>query len=534
MRQRKRAGQRLSLSASDWNAMLEATDMLLGGKMNRRDNTLSVARGNQDVLGKNTTGQTLPAFSIVGLSNTVAPTPSANLLEWKQQNHQFNLVVPAVPDHLGKWGVLQEPLVNNAVGRVRIAGIAIAHVTGEPPDDGFSYFVECSDNDTSTLEIQYRGTAQVLWKDNGSDWSIIRIGNAWRPHAIRATLTNGNYFEDETASDPHIGGDIIGLDAIWHGDSTVELYNPMEIKLWQGCLVTAHWNVTDQQWEVIAATSNKVVHGIQRNVTRCRFEKLDGAAGWSDWDRNANIPFIKDVFMEGCELVYKTACNDIIPITTLDFVKSVKIGSGSNACQLVYTTCETSCGECTWEASLIDPPPTPGTGLPQLEWIKTGDCSGDCSCSTPPNPPESLNETATTNCSGGTGTLTEYPIVNIDWVTGVVISGCDLTVTKRCSSPVVTSPLSNFVVAVAANASSLYYQQCNGTIVPIIDVGPCPTPVVCGECQWEYQQVQGQGTGIGQWVKISDCSNEVCTCEVPSGTPSIGTTATTTCSEPPA
>jgi len=125
----------------------------------------------------------------------------------------------------------------------------------------------------------------------------------------------------------------------------------MKIKLWNGCDITAHWNVTEAQWEVIAATGDKVVHGIQRNTARCRFEKLDGKNGWNDWDRNANIPFIKDVFMEGCELVYKTACNDIIPITTMDFVKTIKVGSGSNARQLVYTTCETNCGECTWEAT---------------------------------------------------------------------------------------------------------------------------------------------------------------------------------------
>ncbi len=52
MRERKRPGQRLSLSASDWNAAMEAADVLLGGKLNRRDNTLTLPRGNQDVLGK--------------------------------------------------------------------------------------------------------------------------------------------------------------------------------------------------------------------------------------------------------------------------------------------------------------------------------------------------------------------------------------------------------------------------------------------------------------------------------------------------
>ncbi len=43
---------------------MEAADMLLGGKLNRRDNTLTVPRGNQDFLGKNTTGQTLRHFRL--------------------------------------------------------------------------------------------------------------------------------------------------------------------------------------------------------------------------------------------------------------------------------------------------------------------------------------------------------------------------------------------------------------------------------------------------------------------------------------
>jgi hypothetical protein len=202
----------------------------------------------------------------------------------------------------------------------------------------------------------------------------------------------------------------------------------------------------------------------------------------------------------------------------LDFVKTVKVGSGANSCQLVYTTCETTCGECTWEATGTEPPFT---------WSKTGDCSGDCTCAAPPYPPESLNETATTRCSGGTGTPTEHPIMNLDWVTRVAISGCNLVVTKRCSGTVTTSPLSNFVVAVDASSSGLYYVQCNGTVVPVIGIGPCP-PSDCGECTWE-----ASGTAPPfSWVKTGDCATNDCTCTPPEEPPqSLNDTATTPCSQ---
>jgi hypothetical protein len=419
MRERKRSGQRLNLSASDWNAAMEAADMLLGGKLNRRDNTLSVPRGNQDVLGKNTTGQTLPAFSVVGLSDTVTPTPSANLVEWKQQNHEFECVIPETPKHFGKWGITQEPLVANAVGRIRIAGIAIAHVSGTPPDDDWSedpfpYFVECVDNQTSTLEIRYRGAAQVIWKDPGSDWAIIRFGTAWRPNAIRASLVDGNDFEQETASDPHTAGTIVGIDDVWFGENEIDVYNPLKIKLWEGCDVVAHWNATAEQWEVIAATSDKVMHGTRRKD--CEFNKLDGAEGWHEWDEGSEAEWVTSVYEEDCELKYDTDCSPGQGIVSLDFVKDVVVSASScvitvfkhcenevidyelnfvqsvsiSGSALIYSTCSgdvliaslgpcdppAPCGSITYEAQ-------DNEGL--LEWvIVAGECESPC---VDPDPP---------------------------------------------------------------------------------------------------------------------------------------------------
>lgn len=435
MRERKRAGQRLSLSASDWNAAMEATDMLLGGKLNRRDNTLTAPRGNQDVLGKNTTGQTLPAFSVVGLSDTVTPTPQAKLIEWKQQNHQFDCVVPETPKHFGKWGITQEPLLANAVGRIRIAGIAVAHVSGTPPEDNWSedpfpYFVECVDNQTTSLEIRYRGSAQVIWKEASSDWTIIRFGTAWRPHAIRATLVDGKAFEEETATDPHTAGSIIGIDDQWFGEEEIEVYNPLEIKLWEGCQVVAHWNATEEQWEVMAATSNKVVHGIRRKD--CEFNKLDGAQGWHEWDEGSEAEWVISVDYDSCSLTYSTDCQANIPITDLDFVKSITYDSGT--CELYYDTCsqqnqtagqlifvtavymsgntlyfDRSCGgqvpilpfgECD------ETPPECGQcefiavdneGV--LEWQSTVACeSSSCECDPPPVAPVVVGQAWTTHC----------------------------------------------------------------------------------------------------------------------------------------
>jgi hypothetical protein len=284
MRTRARKGARLRIPAGDWNAAMEAAEILSGGKLNRRDNTLSVPRFNGDVLVKNMTGSTLDQFAIVGLDDELSPnTDAANLGEFKQQNFQFDGVVATKPGHFGKWGVVQETIEDESVGRVRISGITIAKVLGDKPDDAMPWFAEC-DGIVANLKRRHRGSAQILWYDDATDWAVIRICNAQRPNLVLATLTNGNTFDQATKSDPHTANVSSGIDSLWTGSAAIEVANPLSLKLWTGRVILAGWDYSGDRWVVLNAYGGKVIHRVRRGGTsNLELQQLDGVDGWTKW-----------------------------------------------------------------------------------------------------------------------------------------------------------------------------------------------------------------------------------------------------------
>lgn len=157
--------------------------------------------------------------------------------------------------------------------------------------------------------------------DHCSIWVNVRKRNKTR---IRGTIFTGNEFSQATAEDPHTIQDVEGIDEVWEGESEMEVYNPEKIKLWKetaadeeegieavpACTVRCEWNATHNRYEVYAATSDHVVHGIQRLTETCVFEKLDGAEGWHNWDAGAAYSFVTGFHTEGCMLQYQTDCSE--------------------------------------------------------------------------------------------------------------------------------------------------------------------------------------------------------------------------------
>ncbi len=81
------------------------------------------------------------------------------------------------------------------------------------------------------------------------------------------------------------GGFNHGIDDEWFGEEEIEVHNPLEIKLWVGCQVIAHWNATEEQWEVIAATSNKVVMVFVAKIASSI--NWTGAQDGNEWDEGS-------------------------------------------------------------------------------------------------------------------------------------------------------------------------------------------------------------------------------------------------------
>jgi hypothetical protein len=253
---------------------------------------------------------------------------------------------------------------------------------------------------------------------------------------MRCSLADGNQFEEDTMADPHTSTSEQGITFEYTGNSGEEIYNPLKIKLWQGCSVHCEWNSELGRWEVYAAESDKVMHGVKRNDEECKFQKLDGASGWGVWDEGEDVPWVSEIRVECNAIKYDTLCTtdisagEIDAITkielnddtcelyyykksidqygycletiagtagSLDFVTSVYASTGglyyNKKCSGEYLiieleSCESTppCGTCTW------------TSDDNLNWVQTDFCSGTCECVEPSFPPRVVGQTWTTNC----------------------------------------------------------------------------------------------------------------------------------------
>jgi hypothetical protein len=306
----------------------------------------------------------------------------------------------------------------------------LKYIPGEPGvDDSYEDFsegVEVPVYNYTQTKIAQDSWVMIAREYASGKWHVI----PQETKRVRGVLGNGNGFTQETAADPHEAGSLVGINYV-HDDSaepTIQVYNPLGIKLWSGATVHAEWNVEEDRWEVYAATSDKVVHGVQRDTGECEFQKLDGANGWNAWDANADLPWITNVRYEDCALYYDTLCDadnligNIDAITNIefnedtcelyfykcnneiagtagqfDYVTSVYVSGGglyyNKKCGgenlvIELTSCESTpaCGTCTWTAD------------DSLSWVQSDSCTGTCECVPPAFPASVVGQTWSTDC----------------------------------------------------------------------------------------------------------------------------------------
>jgi hypothetical protein len=309
------------------------------------------------------------------------------------------------------WVALTTSEITARIGTT--AGYGTAKVQRLNDDDDFEPHTSVLDDIDikSSLGVSIPSGKYIVVGKSYADgkWFVIEGGK--RPR-IRGIISGGNLFTQATHGDPHTLESIEGIDELWDGDSEIEIYNPEGIKMWNGATARCEWNATQERYEVYAVTSDHVVHGIKRNLQTCLFNKLDGANGWNPWDENANMPWIKDVYQVGCEVVYETTCGDTVPFLNLssyvtnvaivgDCVRVFRCGGSLAGTQLF---CFTKCEE--------DPPPTctpatfqyraginPANG--QIIWQDSSslNCASPCANPPPPStPPTALGQTVDVPC----------------------------------------------------------------------------------------------------------------------------------------
>jgi hypothetical protein len=113
------------LSASDWNACLEAAKAhRLGGDLEAGQVRQRV-KPNVEMLVRNDSGSDIDRLAVLGISQPVI-TPSSNIHEF-EFNFAFSGVTPE-ETHRGNLAVTSEPIAAGKIGRAYIDGIVVCRV----------------------------------------------------------------------------------------------------------------------------------------------------------------------------------------------------------------------------------------------------------------------------------------------------------------------------------------------------------------------------------------------------------------------
>ena len=167
-------GDPLKIPAEAWNALVDLSQQ----QKNQQHDLISQTEGTsrQTTLAKvrNQTGVDLDRFSIVALGTPII-TPTANLKEFKRQI-SFQGLVPSAGTG-PRFGVLLEPLKNNLIGTVAVAGCVITRVSV-----GATAYAcaETVNGQNGYLRSVPHGPSSVLWIESTGAvrWAVIRFDDA--------------------------------------------------------------------------------------------------------------------------------------------------------------------------------------------------------------------------------------------------------------------------------------------------------------------------------------------------------------------
>lgn len=185
-------GQRLSISAQEFNGLQQGTAQALR-ESTRRPPSPKLGHDSNFIKVRNESGVDLPRFGIVGLhrSSNVGPviTPTANLAQFLD-NCCLKAKKPNGTGYYkndrGRFGVLWQPLEENAIGWAQISGVAVVKIDMIHEEHAYA---DVATNDTEKLKSGECGAAEILWQEGavggdegkGTKWAVVRLGNFEAP-----------------------------------------------------------------------------------------------------------------------------------------------------------------------------------------------------------------------------------------------------------------------------------------------------------------------------------------------------------------
>jgi len=154
-------GSKLRISASDFNACLDAARAYRFGKRGEQD-PQTIETGSNIILVRNDSGSDCDELSVLGLDVPVI-LPTENLASWRRRL-AFSGIVPTA-DHAGKFCVLQEPIASGSIGRAIVSGVFQCVLNVADEDDTHA---DAAVGVVSSLSTGTSGSAKIVWKESGT------------------------------------------------------------------------------------------------------------------------------------------------------------------------------------------------------------------------------------------------------------------------------------------------------------------------------------------------------------------------------
>ena len=172
-----KSGEPVVISASTWNAFVDAANFAKEQRQNRLGKGLRSGISAGIVLVKNGESEARDRFTALVL-NDVVITPEGN-------EDEFLSCVPVfvgqkmTEQREGKpYAILLEPVAAGEIGRAMVMGIVPAKVAIRDAED--EYAVPVPGSSAGALQSDSTGVARILWKASGSgnQWCLLQLGGA--------------------------------------------------------------------------------------------------------------------------------------------------------------------------------------------------------------------------------------------------------------------------------------------------------------------------------------------------------------------
>ncbi len=162
MARRVRPGEKLNITAAEYNRLLAAADAIARDRLSGGGGNRTHVRDAATVRVHYQSATTVPIGGIVGFNAPLGdPDVDNTALARFVRDATIQSVRPLADEHTGRFGVAIEPIAEDKVGRVVFAGVVAARVNVQ---ETWHQYADVADSGGTTLQSKPNGSAQILWR----------------------------------------------------------------------------------------------------------------------------------------------------------------------------------------------------------------------------------------------------------------------------------------------------------------------------------------------------------------------------------